>query len=23
LRWSQACWKLESWGHPPVKTPWS
>jgi len=23
LRWSQACWKLESWGYPPVKTPWS
>jgi len=22
LRWSQACWKLESWGYPPVKTPW-
>jgi len=20
LRWSQACWKLESWGYPPVKT---
>jgi len=23
LRWSQACWKLESWGYPSVKTPWS
>ena len=23
LRWSQACWKLESSGYPPVKTPWS